>query len=149
MLDYLLSCIVCFLGIFVGYSLSKIAPEEMPEARKYFRLLQPIILCCVLGFVLYSYFGLLALLFSLVPLILLKYKINPRIIYIFLSLFLALGYYSDMSIVITALIFFFGFPIGSLSKDKSLKKIFAEYVHFVVICSVLYPLAVQSTKLLA
>jgi len=54
-LSYFLTAIVSFLGLFVGMALGKIAEEELKDGKKYFILMQRLILLISLGTILYFY----------------------------------------------------------------------------------------------
>ena len=100
--------IIAFLGLIFGIFLGKYTKEELKDGKKYFILLEKAILFVLILFLLYKVsFSFLVVIFSLLG-VLLSRKLNK--IYFYLGLTFVLV--SDLSI--SALIFIFGLPYGSL-----------------------------------
>ena len=141
-LNYLLAPIITFLGFPIGLLLSFVSPEEMKSGRKYFKLLQNLLLVFILFFV-FDYY-MLPLIISLIITISVflgifcwQSKYKSIIIYIILAVLL---YFSSANTSLFALesslIFIYGIPTGSLLKPKEKKdslRIVAKHVVFIIL----------------
>ena len=98
--------IIAFLGLIFGIFLGKYTKEELKDGKKYFILLEKVILFVLILFLLYNVsFSFLVVVFSLLG-VLLAHKLNKVYFYLGLTYVLV----SDLSI--SALIFIFGLPYG-------------------------------------
>lgn len=146
MLDYLLTLIICFLGLFIGAVLAFMAKDELKAGRKYFILMQQILIMLIVFFVLFSfdiniYVCTTIALLALIAYYYLHNRIKTQSIHILLTVAFFTGYLNSYFAVIASLIFLFGLPTGSLFAENMLKKgkivvfgkLFLNYCWFVVI----------------
>ena len=133
--------IIAFLGLPFGLFLSFISPEEMKPGKKYFELIQNLLLVFILFFV-FDYYSI-SLIISLIITILVflgvfywQNKHKSIIIYLILAVFLYLSY-KDISLFVleSSLIFMYGVPTGSLikCKKKDSLKIVAKHSIFILL----------------
>ncbi len=149
-LSYLLSLIISFCGLFVGIALAYIAPEEIRPGEKYFIAIQNLVLTTtILVFVYYITPNLLlTVLISILTFLFLFYrKLSTKAIYLFLGiLFFFSSKNQSIFLLESTLIFFYGFPTGTLfakrlikkPKLEVVKKLFLSYCLFLLVCLVLY-----------
>jgi len=144
--DFIVS-LVCFLGLFVGLLIGFMAKEELKAGKKYFLYLQKVIFILVVFFVFYDFgFWLLGLLFVVFFSILLFQikKDYHRVLYFVLAAFLFMSFFEE-NMVVPALVFFYGFPTGSLfyleEKQKKVfdlvRELFFRYWYFLLIIIIL------------
>jgi len=154
LLQYSLVSLVIFLGLVIGFILAVCAKEELKPGRKYFILLQHIILFLIIaGF---FYFNIndfsLFLLVSIVSGFFIFYNyekvknfnINrPYLMYAFFAIIFYLSYKKiDLFSVESSLMFIYGLPSGSLltnagDKMKSLLRI-AYNLSFIAVALLLF-----------
>ena len=141
----LLAPIISFLGFPIGLFLSFVSPEEMKPGKKYFKLLQNLLLVLILFFVFDYYLIPLAISILITVAVFLgvfywQNKYKGIILYTLLAVFL---YFSSKNYSLFALesslIFMYGFPAGSLIKcrKKDSIKIIAKHAIFIVIAILL------------
>ncbi|MBL7050777.1 hypothetical protein ISS04_01285 [Candidatus Woesearchaeota archaeon] len=152
MWNYILAPIIAFLGFPIGIFFSFTNPEEMKPGKKYFHLLQNILLTLIIFLVLEFY--QLPLVFSIiitaVIFILLFYWKNKHksiITYFTLAILLALSSKNPHLFAIqTSLIALYGLPTGSLESPKKGKqqqrkkealKIIAKHLGFIALSIIL------------
>ncbi len=123
-INYFLISLVTYIGLLIGIIISTMAKEELKPGKKYFILLHNIVLAFILFFVL-EFFDVNIYLTIYLPLILIiglfyfndLYK-KSNIFYIGLGI---IFYLSSKNInnllIISTLIFFYGFLISSLQMD--------------------------------
>ncbi|MDP7141108.1 MAG: hypothetical protein QF362_02790 [Candidatus Woesearchaeota archaeon] len=146
-LTYILTLAVAYFGIVGGLILGKIAEEELKEGRKYFLLLQNILVTLALTFML-TFNKLNIILSSFIGIVVFlcliyfrkRYeKYVPKITYV---LFGFIFYFSskmqELFIIESIVIFLYGLPTGSLDFKKKIVKILLGYSPFVMIGLVLY-----------
>tara|TARA_Y100000310_G_scaffold209958_1_gene210570 strand:- start:865 stop:1329 length:465 start_codon:yes stop_codon:yes gene_type:complete len=147
-ITYILTLAVAYFGIVGGLILGKIAEEELKEGKKYFVLLQNVLVALALTFMLM--FNKLNIIVSSVIgagvflfLIYLKKRYEklyiPKIAYV---LFGIMFYFSSkmksLFILESILIFLYGLPTGSLDFKKKVVKTLLGYSPFVILGLVLY-----------
>ncbi len=148
LLNYSLISLMSFSGLLIGMILAFTAKEELEPGKKYFILLQKLTLLLILIFLL-NFFNInlyLRITIYILFIFLMTINIKSQIIYPLLAVVFFLSS-RDMNLFVTnsILIFFYGFPTGSLfakkltKKKKSfvLKNIFLNYFWFVVIAVIL------------
>lgn len=145
--NYFFASIASFLGLFAGFVLIKIAPEEQKPLQKYFDLLRKIILFLIFAFLIFYYYGdwlYFIVLISLIAfLLLIEYKLKNHAILTYAILGI-LFYLSSRNISLFAiessLIFLYGLPTASLihDKGKSKHKLFLYGIIFVAISNILF-----------
>ena len=113
---YALSAVIAFSGVLAGAVLASRTPEELPAAEKYLPRLQQVILIAITGFFVYSFRPgiLIAVLLSGLAffMILLRPKLNY---YPFLAvIFFLSGQNAPGLFAVSALVFLYGLPTGSL-----------------------------------
>ena len=116
MLDNILVVVIAFLGVVVGYILSKFTKEEIKPGRKYFIWLKKIILFILAIALLYNVWGDYWVLIGWVVFgFIVAFLIN---LYFFLglALFSSFSISNDFVLLVAALVFMFGLPFGSLMK---------------------------------
>ena len=152
LLNYSLISLISFSGLLIGMLLAFTAKEELEPGKKYFFLLQKLTLLLILIFLL-NFLNInlyLRITIYILFIFLMTINIKSQIIYPALAdvFFLSL---KDINLFITnsILIFFYGFPTGSLFAKKLIKrkklvvfkKIFLTYFWFILIAIVLKLLA--------
>ncbi|MBU1202228.1 MAG: hypothetical protein KJ583_00090 [Nanoarchaeota archaeon] len=141
MIFELIISLICFLGLFVGFFIASKTVEELKPGTKYFVYLQKALFILTIFFVLYEYgyllLGLIAVILFSIFLFWSK-KNFDRLMYLVLSLSLFLGFFNQ-SIVIPSLIFFYGFPTGTIyyMKSKKVSGLFFENYYFLIVLIVL------------
>lgn len=147
-LNYSLTAIICYLGLFIGFALAIIAKEELKAGKRYFILLQKIILLLVFIFLLIYIkidyiIILLTLTFIIIHLLKNYFKFNESIyIYIILAIIFYLSSkILNLWVLESSLIFLYGLPTGSLLTNKDKKQTFINIlksVIFIIITIALY-----------
>lgn len=144
LLNYSLISIISFSGLLVGMILAFTAKEELEPGKKYFFLLQKLTLLMILIF-LVNFFDIrlyLRIIIYILFIFLMTFNIKSQIIYPALAIIFFLSSKNpELFITNSILIFFYGFPTGSLFAKKLIKKkksfvlknIFLNYSWFVVI----------------
>jgi len=131
MLNFLLSSLIVGSGIIMGGILSIIAKEELKPGKNYFILLKKILFASIIMITsiyyikinpIISFFTLI-----LVSILFIK-KFQLNLMYIaFAATYILSTVNNELFILISALIFFAGFPIGSLAAyELTRKEIFVE-----------------------
>jgi hypothetical protein len=121
--------IFVFLGVYVGALLAFISPEELKPGKSYFKAFENTLLVFILLILLYAYdahIGVLILL-GVAASIFLYYTTETtpmnQIAYFLLGIvFFFSTKTTDLFIVISAMIFLYGLPLGSLYVARRLKK---------------------------
>ncbi len=118
---------VSFSGIIAGVVLSFFTKEEMKPGKKYFELLQKALLAAIAAVFVY-YLGLqlpvrIAIYAAVILLLALSKSINSSIAYALLG---AVFYFSSLSrqpfLIVSALIFLYGLPTGSIIAAGVIRK---------------------------
>lgn len=127
MIAYFLASIVAFLGLIVGLVIGYYTPEEFKDGKKYFILLQRLLVLVILFFVMFlngfQIFWIIVALFAVSTAI---YQIDLKlpIYYAFLGVLFFLGSKSqNMFLITSGLTFLFGLPSGTLIEKKKLKTV--------------------------
>ncbi len=144
LLNYSLISLISFSGLFAGMLLAFAAKEELEPGKKYFMLLQKTILLLIVIFLL-NFFNValyLRIISYVLLIALLSFSIKSQLIYPCLAaVFFLSSKNPELFITNSILIFFYGFPTGSLFAEKIIKKkklvvlknIFLNYFWFVAI----------------
>ncbi len=129
LLNYSLTAVIAYMGLFIGFILAIIAKEELKAGKKYFILLQKIILLLIFVFLLVfielSYIPILLILaFILISILRSKKEFNelPYIYIILAIIFYLSSKQLNLFIIESSLIFLYGLPIGTLITKKSKKE---------------------------
>ena len=116
MIEILLS----LLGIPIGYALSKIAPEEIPLYSKHLENLKRVLFVAILLTILFLNLNSLTplIIFLVIGCILFILEIeNPCILSeVLIYAYTITAFYFTPSFIIAALLFLYGFPVGTLKK---------------------------------
>lgn len=126
LINYLLNLVITFFGLFIGLILAYIAPEELKPGEKYHLLLQNFIFSAIIAF--YAAHALSSIVFGVIIYVflmaLLSYRrISSRATYLFSGVILAFSRrFEQLMIIESILIFFYGFPTGTLFVKKLIKK---------------------------
>lgn len=130
LLNYSLTALISYSGLFIGFILALIAKEELKAGKKYFIQLQKIILLLIFIFLI-IFIKLNYTLFLLIFIIIIglkKYgkKDFNELVYIYIILgiiFYLSSKNSNLLAIESSLIFLYGLPTGSLLyKDKDKKE---------------------------
>jgi hypothetical protein len=116
LLQYSIAAVIAFSGVVIGAILAFNTKEEMPTAKKYLPLLQSIIFVTIVA-VLLNYFKLniavRVLVYAAVIFVLLRRQ-RLNLYPVLAATFFLLGQSSQSLFMVSALIFLYGFPAGSL-----------------------------------
>ncbi|MBI2651333.1 hypothetical protein HYX01_02590 [Candidatus Woesearchaeota archaeon] len=146
-LTYFLASIASYSGLLLGIILIKLAPEEQNPGKRYFILLQKIILLAALIFLLafYKVELIISAIIILAAILLLNKKIIPEktgFAYIFLgTIFYLSSKIFDLFVIEASLIFLFGVPTSSLIfnyKKKNYNDVFTKNLWFFVSAILIY-----------
>ena len=149
-LNYSLTALICYIGLFVGFFLAIIAKEELKAGKKYFLFLQKIILLLIFVFLLVFIklnYILVLLILGLIVVYVAKNYFKDKIddvfyFYIILSIIFYLSSKElNLFIIESSLIFLYGLPTGSLLMRKSKKETLINIlknVGFVIIAIILF-----------
>ncbi len=125
LLNYSLISLISFSGLLVGMILAFTAKEELEPGKKYFLLLQRLTLLLILIFLL-NFFNInlyLRIMIYVLFIILMAINIKSQIIYPVLGIvFFISSKNPELFVINSILIFFYGFPSGSLFAEKLIKK---------------------------
>ncbi len=119
-INYLLTSIVAFIGIYVGVVLALIAPEELKDGRKYFVFLHSILDIAIILLALWLFFSMKRyyLMGILVLVVIYRYfvKIGDPYVVSYMIYGGVFYFYKDLKLflVVTSLIFLHGLPTGTL-----------------------------------
>ena len=136
-----LAPIIAFLGFPLGLFLSFVSPEEMKPGKKYFELIQNLLLVFILFFV-FDYYTLpliISIILTVTVFLVVFYWQNKHksiILYLILAVLLYLSSNNPSLFALeSSLIFMYGLPAGSLlqSKKKDALKIVAKHSIFIVL----------------
>jgi hypothetical protein len=149
LINYFLTSIICFLGLFCGLALARIAPEELGPGQKYFRLFEKIIFMLIVivfvFFIGYQTNPILSILFVLFSVYYLKFVHGNYVYYFLAFIFFLSSRELQFFIVESVLIFLFGFARGTLLSGPLFKKkiflviveLFRKNISFLVIALLL------------
>ena len=134
-LNYVLIAVVVSIGLILGRVLAWIAKEEIRPGKNYFLILQKILFCAAVILLMYLNKANVHYIWAgaLVIFVYLYYykKISPEIVYGVLGLVLYLATKTEHFLLAGSLIFLYGFPTGTLLKDK--KKIALNLLLFLLV----------------
>ena len=144
-LNYSLTALISYIGLFVGFILALIAKEELKAGKKYFVTLQKIILLLIFIFLLIfelSYIPLLLIsIFIIIYLFKTKKSFNESLyIYILLGIIFYLSSKTlNLFIIESSLIFLYGIPTGTLltKKNETIINILKN-ISFIVVVIILF-----------
>lgn len=148
-INYFLTNIAIFLGLIIGIILAYIAPEELKAGKKYFILLQNILLALILFLLLffYKFNSRWSLVISLVLFLSLYFYLNKNqkikyIDYAFLGIVFYLSSKNiNLFLLESSLIFIYGLPTGSLLtniKKRNILEIVLKNISFIIIPLILF-----------
>lgn len=155
MWNYILAPIIAFLGFPIGIFFSFTNPEEMKPGKKYFHLLQNILLTLILFLVLEFYqlhliFSIIITAVIFISLFYWRIKHKSIITYFILAVLLSLSSKNlHLFAIQTSLIALYGLPTGSLESPKKGKqqqrkkesfKIIAKHLGFIILSIILISL---------
>lgn len=146
-LNYSLSAIISYLGLFIGFFLALIAKEEIRPGKKYFILLQKVILLLIFIFLIVNIelnyqIILLFLVFAILQIYRTKKEFNelPYTYIILAIIFYISSKRLNLFIIESSLIFLYGLPTGSLLTKKSKKETIinlSKNIGFVIVAIIL------------
>jgi hypothetical protein len=149
-LNYSLTAVVSYLGLFVGLALAFIAKEELKDGKKYFIFMQKVILSIVFVF-LFVFDGLsyilVLLLIGCIVVYYLKNYLKKKFDDVFYNYIILAGVFLfslkelNLFIIESSLIFLYGLPTGSLYFHKDKKKVafnMLKNIIFVLVAVVLF-----------
>ena len=117
MIDYILTLIVSFLGVFLGGILALISPEELKPGKKYFKIVGWAVLIALLALSLY--FSQI-IWFILIAVLILFLKVFNRE-YPALAFVLFFSFFADFLFIAASMIFIYGLPLGTLQASEKIK----------------------------
>jgi hypothetical protein len=140
-MNYLLVCIVSYSGLLAGVIVSLLAKEELVAGRKYFLLMQNVVLSSIFVIGLYSInLSWYAAAFGGLLVVFLLYWLRKRpLIHFIYPLFAVLMYFASMNgdvfQIVASLVFLYGIPTSALhiSFKKSYASLFYWTASFVII----------------
>lgn len=108
-----------YLGLVIGFALSRIAPEEMKPGRKYFHIAQIFVMLLLLSFV--YFFGLRyidssSFLLAFIGMMLGLFEVN---VYLFFGIGL-IFFSGSLAVIFGVLVFIYGMIAASIDSDKKL-----------------------------
>jgi len=147
-LNYSLTAVIAYLGLFIGFILAITAKEELKAGKKYFIFLQKVILLLIFIFLLLFIdldyiLVLLILAFIIVAVLKRRTKFNelPYIYIILAVIFYLSSKKLNLFIIESSLIFLYGLPTGSLltkrDKKETVINILAN-IPFILIAIILF-----------
>lgn len=150
-ITYFFASLISYLGLFIGFLLIKIAPEEQKPLEKYFLILRKALLLLMFVFAMLYYYSDLSylsiLILSFIFLLFIEYKAKGMLRKSMLAYFILgiLFFLSSKNInlftIISSLILLHGLPTASLMykiKEKNFKEILLHNILFVIIANLLY-----------
>lgn len=128
MLNEILAFIISLLGLFAGLSLRKIAKEEIKPGAKYFKIIREVLFVAILlWFFFFSKIDRTTIVISVILFVILDFGFKNYYAVFGLAFGIAPGF------VLSALIFVYGLPAGSLIKKKAILKHSLSYLIFGVV----------------
>lgn len=116
-------------GILVGMILARIAPEEIPQGKKYFHFLERVLfmsLSIISSFLLYGQHIVLFLLFiiSVILVFIFTFSITNPLVLLVSYVFFFIPYFisGTSSALVPSLLFLYGFPVGTILLYERQKK---------------------------
>ena len=149
-LNYSLTALVSYIGLFLGFALALIAKEEIKPGKKNLIFLQKIILLLIFGFLLIlfeqMYLSILVLLMFISLSLWKKYSKKefnelPYIYILFGMVFYLSSKRLNLFVIESSLIFLYGLPVGSLLTTKNKKETVVKLlsnIGFVLVAVVLF-----------
>jgi hypothetical protein len=143
-LPFFLTLFISYLGLPAGLALAFISPEEMPTGRKFFPLLQSLLLVSIAAIVISVF---VAGIYARLPLyalaiLLASIRLNPAIIYTaFALIFFLVSKSQPEFLAVAVLIFLYGLPAGSSHPSKGIAdamKYSLKGLPFLLVASGLY-----------
>jgi phosphoglycerol transferase MdoB-like AlkP superfamily enzyme len=125
-INYFLTSLIVFAALISGIIIRHFTKEEMKEGEKYFILLQRLLALIIVGVFLYFmntkiYWIIIAL--FVVSTLIYQFDVKLPVYYVFFGSFLFFSSKEmNFFLIISSLIFLFGFPSGSLIKKEDVKK---------------------------
>jgi len=121
-LGYISTTIIAFSGLAAGIIVSNLAKNELKQGRKYFVILQKILLAISFAFAVFSlnsFFNLNAaiaiIIAALAALVLLKFRLSSYAAYPLLGLCVYASSSSAFALAVQSAVFIYGFPTASLN----------------------------------
>ena len=150
LINHILTIIIAFLGFPIGILLAKISPEEIKTGKKYFKIIQTILLVFILFFLLdFLKLNIFITIIITSFVFLLSFYWSRNKSFLFYLLFPLVIYFSKINLKLFALqasiIFVFGLATGSLVvkvKNKKFISPFKELVKIVLINSIFILLSI-------
>ncbi|MCP3682492.1 MAG: hypothetical protein GY861_07355 [bacterium] len=149
MLSFILASFIAFLGLIAGTIIAIFTQEELPTGRKYFFLLQKLILAAIAVLfvnVFDIHIALKVILYAIIIGLLAVGVPKSQFLYPALGIILFFASKSSLFTIEALLIFLYGFPTGSLlfkkkgNKILGVLKIALQHISFVIIAIALYVL---------
>ena len=120
--------LISFIGLLIGILLAKLSPEEIKPGRKYFILLEKIVLIAIIiTLIYYSEISLLGIFIGAF----IGYFFRKEYFYLGLALMISLKHV-NFNFLLASLIFIYGLPYGTLLKRHILKEVNINLVLFLI-----------------
>lgn len=141
-INYLLTALIAFSGLFLGHFLALIAKEEVKKDRKHLLFLQKtlfsVAVLATIAFAVDNIYLTLILLGALLYFPFSELKCRDIAIYVLLAFtFFLNSRFTNLFLLQAALIFLHGFPTGSLIKQP-IKSILFRHIWFIPIALLLF-----------
>ncbi len=124
-LQFASAAVISYLGLLAGFFLASVTPEELPTGKRYFPLLQRLIIL-IIGIFVTNFFGYgiaLKLVAYAALIALLMLRINIRLVYaVFGVLLAAVAINVNTLLIVSSLIFIFGLVSGSDYFSQAVKR---------------------------
>ncbi len=127
MLTELIVLLISYLGVFVGFGLSKIAKEEVVPGKKNLVIFSRVLFLIILFAAFYN--SPLSLLYQRLIIIM-----TIAVLYYFKSYYGVLGilFSVNPNFIVSSLIFLYGFPEGSLMHKENISSITKKTIGFLI-----------------
>ena len=121
LINYTLLTIVTYIGIFCGVVLSFISPEELKPGRRYFLIMQKILLF-LMSISLFYHITFINIILSLTIVLFAIIQKNSFIAYLLFAIIIFINVQNIALVtIISVLIFLYGLPTGSLLSNTKKK----------------------------
>lgn len=120
MLTKLLIAVIAFLGLMVGYLLTVLAKEEIKPGKKYFLILQRVLLLALALVLLSQVWTKKVFIIPFILGIVVGYFLQFRYLYLGLALAASITLSVDFFVIVASLVFLHGLPYGSISSKLKL-----------------------------
>lgn len=144
-INYALTSITSFLGLIIGITLAYIAREELKDGKKYFIILQKVVLGLIFNFYYFKLNIFLLIFFLMISLLLIYLYIEKLKTYYIYPILAILFFLSSKNIELfkiqAFLIFLYGLPTATLLTKVTKRNYFdivLKHISFIIIALLLF-----------